>query len=74
MVLEFSADQSGNSFTGYYYLFSFTAAIVSPITYDAIQNYFKTEGLLFFSVICFTLALISMVFVKHGDSEEIINA
>jgi Na+/melibiose symporter-like transporter len=74
MVLEFSADQSVGSFTGYYYLFSFTAAIVSPITYGAIQDYFQTEGLLFFfSVICFALALISMFFVKHGDSEEIIN-
>lgn len=32
MVLEFSSNKTIGSFTGYYYLFSFTAAIVSPIT------------------------------------------
>ncbi len=72
MVLEFSADKSIGSFTGYYYLFSFTAAIVSPITYGAIQDIFQTNDLLFlFAVICFGIALASMVFVKHGDNMEL---
>ena len=72
MVLEFSADKSIGSFTGYYYLFSFTPAIVSPITYGAIQDIFQTNDLLFlFAVICFGIALASMVFVKHGDNMEL---
>jgi len=71
MVLEFSKEESVGSFTGYYYLFSFTAAIVSPITYGAIQDFFGSEGLLFFfAVICFAIALACMIFVNHGDSED----
>lgn len=70
MVLEFASEKSIGAFTGYYYLFSFTAAIVSPILYGAIQDLFKDSGLLFvFAVTCFGIALISMVFVKHGDSK-----
>ena len=71
MVLEFSSEKSIGAFTGYYYLFSFTAAIVSPIFYGALQDFFQDNGLLFlFAVICFTIALGSMIFVKHGDSLE----
>ncbi|HLR91776.1 MAG TPA: MFS transporter, partial [Atopostipes sp.] len=72
MVLEFAADKSIGSFTGYYYLFSFTAAIVSPISYGAIQDIFNTNELLFvFANICFAVALVSMVFVNHGDNLEL---
>lgn len=71
MVLEFSSEKSIGAFTGYYYLFSFTAAIVSPIFYGAIQDFFQDNGLLFlFAVFCFAIALGSMIFVKHGDSVE----
>lgn len=73
MVLEFSKEQSVGSFTGYYYLFSFTAAIVAPITYGAVQDFFGTESLLFlFSVLCFAVAFISMFFVNHGDNLEFV--
>lgn len=71
MVLEFSTEKSVGAFTGYYYLFSFTAAIVSPILYGAIQDFFQDNGLLFlFAIICFAIAFGSMLFVKHGDSVE----
>ena len=73
MVVEFASERTIGSFTGYYYLFSFTAAIVSPITYGAIQDYFQTNELLFlFAVLCFGTALISMIFVKHGDNKELV--
>lgn len=72
MVLEFASEKSIGAFTGYYYLFSFTAAIVSPILYGAIQDYFGSNDLLFlFSVICFAIALLSMFFVQHGDNEPL---
>ena len=70
MILEFASEKTIGAFTGYYYLFSFTAAIVSPIVYGAIQDFFQDNGLLFlFSVICFAIALGSMTIVKHGDSK-----
>lgn len=72
MVLEFSSERSIGAFTGYYYLFSFTAAIVSPILFGAIQDYFGSNDMLFlFAVICFGLALIAMFFVQHGDSKPL---
>ena len=70
MILEFASEKTVGAFTGYYYLFSFTAAIVSPIVYGAIQDFFQDNGLLFlFSVICFAIALGAMTIVKHGDSK-----
>ena len=70
MILEFASEKTIGAFTGYYYLFSFTAAIVSPIVYGAIQDFFQDNGLLFlFSVVCFAIALGSMTIVKHGDSK-----
>lgn len=71
MVLEFASERTIGSFTGYYYLFSFTASIVSPILYGSIQDFFNTGELLFvFALVCFVIALISMVFVQHGDNED----
>lgn len=72
MVLEFASEKNIGAFTGYYYLFSFTAAIVSPIFFGAIQDIFDSNGLLFlFAIICFSIAFFFMQFVKHGDSQPV---
>lgn len=72
MVLEFASEETFGTFTGYYYLFSFTAAIVSPIFYGYIQDFFHTNELLFtFSLFCFSVALFCMMFVRHGDIPEV---
>lgn len=72
MVLEFASEKNIGAFTGYYYLFSFTAAIVSPIFFGAIQDLFDSNGLLFlFAIICFSIAFFFMQFVKHGDSQPV---
>lgn len=72
MVLEFSREKSIGAFTGYYYLFSFTAAIVAPISFGAIQDVTGSNDLLFaFAVVCFAIALVAMVSVKHGDNLEL---
>lgn len=71
MVLEFSTADSIGAFTGYYYIFSFSASIVSPILYGYLQDLLGSFTLLFpFSFICFLIALICMIFVKHGESPE----
>lgn len=72
MVLEFSKEKSIGAFTGYYYLFSFTAAIIAPISFGAIQDLTGSNDLLFlFAVICFGIALVAMSVVKHGDNLEL---
>lgn len=68
MVLEFASDRTIGAFTGYYYLFSFTAAIVSPILFGFIQDMLQSNDLLFlYANICFAIALLSMTFVRHGE-------
>lgn len=72
MVLEFSSNKTIGTFTGYYYFFSFTSAIVSPILYGFIQDLLDSHAYLFaFSVVCFALAFAFMLFVKHGDNLEL---
>lgn len=71
MVLEFATDRTIGAFTGYYYLFSFTAAIVSPIFFGFIQDALQSNDLLFlYAVLCFGIALICMSFVRHGEIQR----
>lgn len=68
MVLEFATLSSIGTFTGYYYMFSFSASIVSPIFYGFLQDIFQTDTLLFvFALVCFIVAFSSFLFVKHGE-------
>lgn len=72
MVLEFASIRTIGSFTGYYYLFSFTAAIVSPILYGFIRDRAQPNGLLFaYALVCFTVAFVCMLLVRHGDNLEL---
>lgn len=69
MVLEFSSTKTVGTFTGYYYLFSFTAAIISPILFGVIKDIVGNYSLLFaYAVICFAIACFSMFNVRHGDA------
>ncbi|MDI9461963.1 MAG: MFS transporter [Bacillota bacterium] len=70
MVVELASKDKVGSFTGYYYFFSFSAAILAPITFGAIRDLTDNYSLLFvFSSVAFILALISMLFVKHGEAD-----
>lgn len=69
MVLEMANDQEIGTFTGYYYFFSFSAAIVSPILFGFIRDITKNYNTLFiYAPAFFLLALISIVFVRHGEA------
>ena len=66
LVLEFSASETVGSFTGYYYLFSFTAAILSPILFGWVKDLVGSYSPLFiYAVICFVFAFIAMNFVSE---------
>ena len=66
LVLEFSASETVGSFTGYYYLFSFTAAILSPILFGWVKDLVGSYSPLFiYAVICFVFAFIAMSFVSE---------
>ena len=71
MVVELATKDKVGSFTGYYYFFSFSAAILAPITFGLIRDLSNNYSLLFaFSSIAFILAFVCMLFVKHGEVKE----
>lgn len=69
MVVELATGKTIGAFTGYYYFFSFSASIVSPILFGWIRDLTQNYSTLFsYSVIAFALALFCMLFVQHGDN------
>ncbi|HHW22820.1 MAG TPA: SLC45 family MFS transporter [Clostridiaceae bacterium] len=71
MVVELAKWKDIGKYTGYYYFFSFSAAIISPILFgwirDLVQNY---DVLFIYAPIAFALAFISMIFVRHGEAKK----
>jgi MFS-type transporter involved in bile tolerance (Atg22 family) len=69
MVVEMASKDRIGSFTGYYYFFSFSAAIASPILFGFIRDLTKDYSTLFiYSVVAFAGALVCMLTVKHGEA------
>ncbi|NLV89216.1 MAG: SLC45 family MFS transporter [Tissierellia bacterium] len=70
MVVEIAPKNGVGAYTGYYYFFSASSAVLSPILFGFIKDIIGSYGILFFySVIAFAIALFCMTFVKHGDVE-----
>lgn len=70
MVVEIAKSNRIGKFTGYYYFFSSTAAILSPPLFGLIYDFTKNYTYLFvFSVVGFILAFVCISFTKHGEVE-----
>ncbi len=70
MVVELASEEKIGSFTGYYYFFSFSAAIVSPILFGWIRDLTADYASLFpYSIIAFILAFACMIVVRHGEAD-----
>jgi len=71
MVVEMAPWKNIGKYTGYYYFFSFSAAIISPILFGFIRDVVDRYDIIFaYSAIAFGLAIICMLFVKHGEAEK----
>jgi len=69
MVVEMSKGSDVGKYTGYYYAFSMAAQIITPILSGYLFDYFGTYNVLFPYAVFFTaLALVTMLFVRHGDN------
>ncbi len=69
LVLEIGGVEKVGTFTGYYYTATFSAQIASPIVYGFIRMFAGTYmSLFYYSPIMFGLAIILLVFVKHGEA------
>lgn len=68
MVVEMASSKGIGAYTGYYYFFSFSAAIISPILFGWIADQAGSYRPLFvYASIAFLLAFFFMMLVKHGD-------
>ncbi len=76
LVLEIGGVEKVGTFTGYYYTATFSAQIASPIVYGFIRMFAGTYmSLFYYSPIVFALAILMLIFVKHGEAipQELIN-
>ncbi len=76
LVLEIGGIEKVGTFTGYYYTATFSAQIASLIVYGFIRMFAGTYmSLFYYSPIMFGLAIILIMFVKHGEAvpQEIID-
>lgn len=75
LVLEIGGVDKVGTFTGYYYTATFSAQIASPIVYGIVRMFSGTYLSLFvYSPIMFILAILLILFVKHGEAvpEEVV--
>ena len=69
LVLEIGGIEKVCTFTGYYYTATFSAQIASPIVYGFIRMFAGTYmSLFYYSPIMFALAIVLLLFVKHGEA------
>ena len=72
MVLEIGQHSEIGTYTGYYYFFSFSANIVSPILYGLIRDLTGTFNSLFiYAPIVFAFSLICILRIKDTKKEAI---
>lgn len=72
MVVELAKWKDIGKYTGYYYFFSFGAAIISPILFGWIRDMvLRYDSLFIYAALAFAIAILCMVFVKHGEAKPI---
>ncbi len=72
MVVEMAQWKDIGRYTGYYYFFSFGAAIVSPILFGFIRDMVvRYDAIFVYSAVAFALAIVCMIFVRHGEANTV---
>lgn len=71
MVLEMSRNASIGQYTGYYYTFSMAAQVATPILSGVLLQHVGYITLFPYAAIFVGLAIITMLFVRHGDSRPV---
>jgi len=71
MVVRLSGEEKIGTFIGYYYFFSFSSQIVSPILFGAVRDITGHYKVLFlYTCIAFALAMVCLFFVRHGEEKS----
>jgi len=71
MVVELAKGPNVGKYTGFYYTFSMTAQILTPILSGILMDEFGRRILFPYSAFFVLMSFITMFFVKHGDSKAI---
>jgi maltose/moltooligosaccharide transporter len=72
MVVEMAGTTRIGTFTGYYYFFSYGAAILSPTLFGLIRDLTQNYSLIFiYAAVAFVAAIACISFVKHGESAPV---
>jgi len=70
MVVELAKDGDVGKYTGWYYTASMAAQVLTPVLSGAIMDLVGNMHPLFpYAFVCVALAIVTMAFVKHGDSK-----
>jgi MFS family permease len=70
MVVQLSGEEKVGAFVGYYYFFSFSSQIVSPVLFGFIRDVVGQYKVLFlYACVAFVLAAFSLLFVHHGEDK-----
>jgi len=71
MVTELSTAKTVGQYTGYYYMATMSAQAITPFFGGLVMDYISNSGVFVYSAICIVIAIVLMIFVKHGDSKII---
>jgi MFS family permease len=71
MVVELAKGPNVGKYTGFYYTFSMTAQILTPILSGMLMDEFGRRILFPYSAFFVAMSFITMFFVKHGDAKII---
>ncbi len=68
MVVEMSRGADVGKYTGYYYTFSMTAQVITPILSGFVLERFGYQYLFPYGCLFVAASFVTMLFVRHGDS------
>lgn len=71
MVTELSTAETVGQYTGYYYVATMSAQAITPSIGGAIMDAGGNQYLFLYSAVCIVIAIVLMLFVKHGDSKQL---
>lgn len=71
MVVEISRSGDIGKYTGYYYTFSMAAQIITPVLSGALLEHVGYHTLLPYASLMAGAAIVTMAFVRHGDSKPV---
>jgi len=72
MVTELSTAETVGAYTGYYYVATMSAQAITPFIAGWVMDLVAYKYLFLYSAICIVIAVVLMMFVKHGDSIQLV--